>query len=257
MNEPFLETDEILLPENFPVFHTPLTKARFVHKAWDLSQKALAARGANLDEEMKPLQAIRSEWRHRHDDVEAGRRPRAELFTVEPEFDRRMLAKFDALLAALGPAVIDQRCFIGWFAYRAMWRVFAGMVRDPEVDDTFTTEEDIQIRRAALDGLKEAMQLAVHRLHEKGLDPETVFAGMEKKFANYEASARKVDRVENELLQAKASLADTKTDLYLKLCDSIHSGKQNDPLNPVLDQMREVRDALQLEIPRELWRLDE
>src|SRR5260221_512602 len=26
MNEPFLETDEILLPENFPVFHTPLTK---------------------------------------------------------------------------------------------------------------------------------------------------------------------------------------------------------------------------------------
>ncbi|MGH9578477.1 MAG: hypothetical protein ACRD3R_13645, partial [Terriglobales bacterium] len=90
-----------------------------------------------------------------------------------------------------------------------------------------------------------------------GLDPEAHLAEVDQKFNAYEEAARNADRGQEALLQAEATLADTKTDLYFKLCDMIHAAKQDDPLNPWLDQMRELRDALQREIPRELWRLDE
>jgi len=85
----------------------------------------------------------------------------------------------------------------------------------------------------------------------RGLDPEAELKKMAAHMDTYRAANAECEKVQEELLHAGADVADAQYAAFKALRQAIQVHKQNDPLDPRLEEWEEFLEAWAEEMPKE------
>ena len=84
-----------------------------------------------------------------------------------------------------------------------------------------------------------------------GIDADRFLKNMEESVRELEASNDKVEKVEDELLNARADLADAEYDLFLTNRKALEKLEEEKPFDPRVQEVREQMDEWAKHFPRE------
>ena len=120
--------------------------------------------------------------------------------------------------------------------------------RDPTGLDSMEEYAEMEARVNALIAKIRANK---KKLTARGVDVPAEIARLQKVLKGYRDSCVACDKGAENLLNRTANLAEKRIALYKPLRDTLEYMKANDPLNPQIEKLEEVVEALRQELPKD------